>query len=57
MVGADLEGFIASHDEPDFVRLLVGEQADVTRTTLFPFFRRCFESEQFGTPERTGIRE
>ena len=48
MVGADLEGFIATHDETDLVGLLVFEETDVTGTALLPFLGVFVESEELG---------
>ena len=50
MVGADLEGLVAAHDEADLLRLLVLEQSDVTGAALLPLGRVGNESEQLGAP-------
>jgi hypothetical protein len=48
VVGADLEGLIAAHDEASLLVLLVLQQADVTGTTLLPLFRLAVELEELG---------
>lgn len=48
MVGADLEGLIAAHDEAGLLVLLVLQQADVTGTTLLPLLRLAVELKELG---------
>lgn len=53
VVGADLEGLVAAHDEADLLGLLVLEQSDVTGAALLPLGRVGNESEQLGAPGKT----
>lgn len=48
MVGADLEGLVASHDQSGLAVLLVLEQTDVTSTTLLPLAALLDELEKLG---------
>jgi hypothetical protein len=50
VVGAHLEGLIPPHDESDFLRLLVSEQADVAGTALLPLELVLGEPEQLSAP-------
>lgn len=48
MVGADLEGLVAAHDQTSLAVLPVLQQADVTGSTLLPLLRLLLEDEQLG---------
>ncbi|KAI6773748.1 hypothetical protein HG531_000597 [Fusarium graminearum] len=48
VVGADLEGLVASHDQSGLAVLLVLEQTDVTSTTLLPLAALLDELEKLG---------
>lgn len=50
VVCADFEGLVTPHDEPDFLGLLVTEQADFPGTSLLPFLRATIEPEELGAP-------
>jgi hypothetical protein len=45
-VGTDLQSLISPHNDPDLSILPVLQQLDVPGTSLFPLYRRLFESEQ-----------
>ena len=48
VVGADLEGLVAAHDQAGLAVLLVLEQTDVTSTTLLPLAALLDELEKLG---------
>lgn len=48
VVGADLEGLVATHDQTGLAVLLVLEQADVTGSTLLPLLRALLEDKELG---------
>lgn len=48
MVGADLEGLVATHDESGSAVLLVLEQTDLASATLLPLSTVAVELEQLG---------
>jgi hypothetical protein len=50
VVGADLEGLVAAHDESGLSVLLVLQQLDVTSSTLLPLLRVGIKLEKLSTP-------
>lgn len=50
MIGADFQGFVATHDKPDPAVFSVLEKTEVSCTTLLPLNRGGLETEQFGSP-------
>lgn len=48
MVGADLEGLVAAHDQASLAVLLVLEQADVAGAALLPLLVVLLEHEELG---------
>ena len=45
VVGADLEGLVAAHDEANLLGLLVSEETDVASTAFLPLGRAALEPE------------
>jgi hypothetical protein len=54
MIRANFQGFVASHHEPDFLGLLVREQANIAGSTLLPFSGLSVESEELCAPFNGG---
>lgn len=50
MVRANFEGLVASHDQPDLLRLFVLKETNIAGPSFFPFAGDGVESEQFGAP-------
>lgn len=50
VVGADLEGLVATHQETDLLGLLVLHQADITGTALLPLVGLLDEAEKLSAP-------
>ena len=50
VVGADLEGLVAAHNEADLARLLVLQQANLASPAFLPLVRARVEAEQFCAP-------
>ena len=48
VVGADLEGLVAAHDQAGLQVLLVLQQTDITSTTLLPLLALGVELEELG---------
>lgn len=48
MVGADLEGLVAAHDQTGLLVLLVLQQTHITGTTLLPLLAFAVELEKLG---------
>jgi len=57
VVGANLQGFVPPHDEPNLLGLLMGEKPDISSTPLFPFIVDFGESEKFGPPIPSAVFE
>jgi len=50
VVGADLQGLVATHQQADLLGLLVLHEADITGTTLLPLVGLLDETEELGAP-------
>lgn len=50
VVGADLVGLVATHQETDLLGLLVLHQADISGTALLPLVGLLDEAEKLGAP-------
>jgi len=49
VVGADLEGLVAAHDETGLAVLEVLEQTDIASAALLPFASLAHKLEELGT--------
>lgn len=50
VVRADLQSLVASHNEPNFLSLLMLKQTDVSSATFLPLGRLAVETEELGAP-------
>lgn len=46
MIGADFQSLVTTHEHTNFASLLVLEQSNISRSSLFPFFSLSLKSEE-----------
>jgi len=56
MISADFQGFVASHNDPDFLGCLMTEQTNISSSAFLPLGGSTIKPEKLCTPGRRGIR-